>query len=83
MKSKDRMMRPGYSVAGMSLGVGRVPPQALHARRQRAPKPLPSLGWSLEVQGSVRGARPKFVRGEGDKEGQRGHCVSGKLRQTI
>lgn len=69
MKSKDRMMRPGYSVAGMSLAVGRVSPQALLARKQRFPKPLPGLGWSLEIPGSV-GARPKYVKGEGDIKGK-------------
>lgn len=61
MKSKDRMMRPGYSVTGMSLAVGKVPPQALFARRQRFLKPLPGLGWSLEVRGSG-GARPNISK---------------------
>lgn len=70
MKSKDRMMRPGYSVAGMSLAVGRVPPQPLHTRRQGFVKPLPSLGWSLVVQGSG-GARLKHVKGKGDIKGRR------------
>lgn len=70
MKSKDRMMRPGYSVPGMSLEVGKVPPQALFPRRQSFLKPLPGLGWFLEVQGSG-GAGPKYVQGNGDIKGKK------------
>lgn len=64
MKSKDRMMRPGYSVTGMSLAVGKVPPQALFARRQVS-KASPWPGVVLGGTGLWR-SQAKYIKGDGD-----------------